>query len=93
MKHIVYALVETEYKPKKKAHEALYKKLFNLDNVVEVYTIHGNMRKDFDFLIKFETKNPQIVGDTIVNKIRTLDGVVDTESYLCVSWIYTILQK
>jgi DNA-binding Lrp family transcriptional regulator len=52
----------------------VYSRLTNEPEIKEVYPIFG----EFDFLIKIISQSFEIIGDIIFNKIRVIDGVVDT---------------
>ena len=52
----------------------VHSRLLNEPEIREVYPIFG----EYDFLIKIETTDIHSLGNTVINKIRIIDGVLDT---------------
>jgi len=53
-----------------------YNKLFKMPEIIELHSLFG----EYDLLARIEAddfKNPGVIG---VNKIRSIDGVVDTKT-------------
>ena len=59
------------------AHEhEVYNKLSKLSEIVELHPLFG----EFDIISKIEAENFEKLGDIVVNKIRSIDGVIDTKT-------------
>ena len=52
----------------------IYSRLLNEPEIKEVYPIFG----DYDFLVKIEADNIETIGKVVINKIRIIEGVIDT---------------
>jgi len=52
----------------------IYSRLLNEPEIKEVYPIFG----EYDFLVKIEADNIEIIGNVVINKIRIIEGVIDT---------------
>jgi len=52
----------------------IYGRLLNEPEIKEVYPIFG----EYDFLVKIETGDFEAIGKVVINKIRIIDGVIDT---------------
>lgn len=69
--NIYYILINTE--PLKEHH--VYTTLKKLSEVVEVHPLFG----EYDQIVKIEADDEDI-GKLIINKIRTIDGVLTTKT-------------
>jgi len=49
-----------------------------IEGIVEAHIVAG----DFDFIAKVDVNSPDDVRDVVASKIRALDGVEDTRTYL-----------
>ena len=59
------------------AHEhEVYNKLSKVPEIVELHPLFG----EFDIISKIEVENFEKLGDIVVNKIRSIDGVIDTKT-------------
>jgi DNA-binding Lrp family transcriptional regulator len=59
------------------AHEhEVYNKLSKIPQVVELHPLFG----EYDLIAKIETNDFEELGTIIVNKIRTIVGVLDTKT-------------
>ncbi|MHA2084890.1 MAG: Lrp/AsnC family transcriptional regulator [Candidatus Thorarchaeota archaeon] len=50
-----------------------------LDEVVEAYIIFGS----FDIIIKAEFKDHEGISGFVVDQLRAIEGVIDTQTNLC----------
>ena len=59
------------------AHEhELYNKLSKLSEIIELHPLFG----EYDLIAKIETENFDKLGYIVVNKIRSIRGVIDTKT-------------
>lgn len=58
-----------------KEHE-VYNALKNIPEIVELHPLFG----EFDLIAKIETKDFNELGEIVVEKIRMIDGVIDTKT-------------
>jgi len=59
------------------AHEhEVYNKLSKVPEIVEVHPLFG----EFDIIAKIEADDFERLGKLVVNKIRSIDGVIDTKT-------------
>ncbi len=65
-----FVLIKT--KPGKELH--VYSRLTNEPEIKEVYPLFG----EFDFLVKIIARNLETIGQVVINKIRIIDGVIET---------------
>ena len=56
-------------------HE-VFNKISQLNEVLEVHPLFG----EYDLIAKIEAKDYESIGEIIVNKIRTIDGITDTKT-------------
>jgi len=54
----------------------VYTKLSKVSEVVEVHPLFG----EYDLIVKVEPEDFEKLGDIVVNKIRSIDGVIDTKT-------------
>ena len=58
-------------------HETeVFNKLSKLQEVIEVHPLLG----EYDFIAKIEAEDYESIGQIIINKIRTIYGVIDTKT-------------
>ena len=59
------------------AHEhEVYNKLSKVPEIVEVHPLFG----EFDLIAKIEAEGFEKLGEIVVNKIRSIEGVIDTKT-------------
>jgi DNA-binding Lrp family transcriptional regulator len=58
-----------------KEHE-VYNELKKIPEIIELHPLFG----EFDLIAKLETKNYNELGSIVVEKIRMIDGVIDTKT-------------
>jgi len=59
------------------AHEhEVYNKLSKVPEIVEVHPLFG----EFDIIAEIEADDFEKLGNLVVNKIRSIDGVIDTKT-------------
>ena len=59
------------------AHEhEVYTKLSKVPEIVEVHLLFG----EFDLIAKIEAEDFEKLGELVVNKIRSIKGVIDTKT-------------
>jgi DNA-binding Lrp family transcriptional regulator len=58
-----------------KEHE-VYNELKKIKEIVELHPLFG----EYDLIVKLEAKNFNLLGQIVVDKIRTIPGVVDTKT-------------
>ncbi len=58
-----------------KEHD-VYNILQNMKEIVEIHPLFG----EYDIIAKIETKDYNELGKIVVNKIRVIDGVIDTKT-------------
>jgi len=59
------------------AHEhEVYNKLSKVPEIVELHSLFG----EYDLIAKIEVENFEKLGSIIVNKFRSIEGVVDTKT-------------
>ncbi len=57
--------------------QEVYKKLLKIKEIVELHPLLGK----YDFLAKLEVKDFDYLVKIVTDQIRTIDGVVETETY------------
>jgi DNA-binding Lrp family transcriptional regulator len=58
-------------------HESeVYNKLSKLQEVIDLHPVFG----EYDLIAKIEAEDYESIGKIIINKIRTIDGIVDTKT-------------
>ncbi|MEF8849022.1 MAG: Lrp/AsnC ligand binding domain-containing protein [Candidatus Thermoplasmatota archaeon] len=61
----------------KPAHEhEVYNRLSKVPEIVELHPLFG----EYDLIAKIEAEDFEKLGDTVVNKIRSIEGVIDTKT-------------
>jgi DNA-binding Lrp family transcriptional regulator len=59
------------------AHEhEVYNKLSKIPEIVELHPLFG----EYDLIAKIEVENFEKLGSIVVNKFRSIEGVVDTKT-------------
>ncbi len=58
-----------------KEHE-VYNELKKIPEIIELHPLFG----EFDLIAKIETKDFNQLGEIVVEKIRMIDGVIDTKT-------------
>jgi DNA-binding Lrp family transcriptional regulator len=69
---VSYILINT--KPDKEYY--VYNRLLNESKIIELKPLY----REFDMIAKVEIDNTQQLGRFITNKIKSLDGVIDTKT-------------
>lgn len=58
-------------------HECeVYNKLDKVPQIIELHPLFG----EYDLIAKIEADDFESLGDIVVNKIRTIEGVIDTKT-------------
>jgi len=59
------------------AHEhEVYNKLMDVSEIVELHPLFG----EYDLIAKIEAQDFDSLGKIVINKIRSIDGVIDTKT-------------
>ena len=59
------------------AHEhEVYNKLSKVPEIIELHSLFG----EYDLIAKIEAEDFENIGNIVVNKIRTIDGIIDTKT-------------
>jgi DNA-binding Lrp family transcriptional regulator len=56
----------------------VFEKLGTIVEIVEVHPLFG----EYDILVKIDCKDIDDIGNTVINKIRSTEGVVDTKTLI-----------
>ena len=56
-------------------HE-VFNKISQLQDVLEVHPLFG----EYDLIAKIEAKDYDRIGEIVIHKIRTIDGITDTKT-------------
>jgi DNA-binding Lrp family transcriptional regulator len=60
-------------------HEkTVYEKLRQIPEIIEVHPLFG----EFDILVKIEARDIDSIGSIVINKIRSVQGIVDTKTLI-----------
>jgi len=59
----------------------VFNKLSKLHEVIELHSLFG----EYDLIAKIEAEDYESIGKIIINKIRTIDGIVDTKTLTGIS--------
>jgi len=54
----------------------VYEKLLKVPEIIELYPLFG----EFDLIAKLETDNYDKLGKIVLDRIRTIDGVIHTKT-------------
>jgi DNA-binding Lrp family transcriptional regulator len=71
---IAFVLITT----KPGAEKEVYDSLKNIPEVTELHPIFG----EYDLIIKLNSDNADNIGELVVQKIRVLDGITDTKTFI-----------
>lgn len=58
-----------------KEHE-IYTSLRKMDEILEVHPLFG----EYDLIAKIQTRDLNVLGEIVVNRIRSIPGVIDTKT-------------
>ncbi len=59
------------------AHEhEVYHKLSKISEIIELHSLFG----EYDLIAKIEAASFENIGDVVVNKIRAIEGIIDTKT-------------
>ena len=59
------------------AHEhEIYQKLSKIPEIIELHALFG----EYDLIAKIEAVSFENIGDIVVNKIRSIGGIIDTKT-------------
>jgi DNA-binding Lrp family transcriptional regulator len=59
------------------AHEhEVFNKLSKLKEVIELHPLFG----EYDLIAKIEAEDYESIGEIIIQKIKTIDGIIDTKT-------------
>ena len=59
------------------AHEQeIHHKLSKISEIIELHPLFG----EYDFIAKIEADSFENIGDIVVNKIRVIEGIIDTKT-------------
>ena len=56
-------------------HE-VFNKLSKIPEVIELHPLFG----EYDLIVKIEAEDYESLGQIIIHKIRTIDGIIDTKT-------------
>ena len=56
--------------------QEVYVKLSKVAEISELYTLFG----EYDFIAKIEVKDYEKLSEIVINKIRPIDGIIDTKT-------------
>ena len=56
----------------------VYELLKNIPEITEVHPLFG----EYDILLKIECDNIDSIGNVVINKIRSIQGVMDTKTLI-----------
>ena len=59
-----------------KRESEVFKKLSKIPEVIEVYPLFG----DYDIIAKIEAEDYDSIGEIVIHKIRTIDGILFTST-------------
>jgi DNA-binding Lrp family transcriptional regulator len=60
-------------------HEkAVYEALSKIPEITEVHPLFG----EFDILVKIQSKDIDSIGDIVINKIRSITGIMDSKTLI-----------
>ena len=78
MSKIGFVLVRVSPKHEKD----VFNKLSKLLEVIEIHSLFG----EYDLLAKVESVGYESIGEIVVNKIRTIDGIIDTQTLAAIDY-------
>ena len=56
--------------------QEVYIKLSKVAEIIELYTLFG----EYDFIAKIEVEDYEKLSEIVINKIRSIEGIVDTKT-------------
>ena len=60
-------------------HEkTVYERLTKIPEIIEVHPLFG----EFDILVKIEASDIDTIGNVVINKIRSIQGIMDTKTLI-----------
>ena len=65
-----------------KHEKDVFNKLSKLLEVIEIHSLFG----EYDLLAKVESVGYEHIGEIVVNKIRTIDGITDTQTLAAIDY-------
>lgn len=71
---IAFVLITT----KPGVEKEVYDSLKNIPEVIELHPIFG----EYDLIIKLKSDNADNIGELVVQKIRILEGIIDTKTFI-----------
>ena len=71
---IAFVLITT----KPGAEKDVYESLKDIPEVTELHPIFG----EYDLIIKLNSENADDIGNLVVQKIRVLEGITDTKTFI-----------
>lgn len=58
-------------------HESeVFNTLAKIPEVIELHSLFG----EYDLIVKIEGQNYEHIGEIVIHKIRTIDGIIDTKT-------------
>ena len=58
----------------------VYDKLKTIPEIKELYALFG----EYDFIAKIEADDFNALGQAVVNKVRNIESVIETETHTCI---------
>jgi DNA-binding Lrp family transcriptional regulator len=55
---------------------AVYNALLRVEEIIEVHPLFG----EYDLILKIDVSSVEEVGEIVVNRVRTIEGVLDTKT-------------
>jgi DNA-binding Lrp family transcriptional regulator len=65
-----------------KHEKDVFNKLSKLLEVIEIHSLFG----EYDLLAKVMSVGYESIGEIVVNKIRTIDGIIDTQTLAAIDY-------
>ena len=60
-------------------HEKIvYEQLKTIPEIIEIHPLFG----EYDILVKIECRDIDAIGEVVIRKIRSLNGIVDTKTLI-----------
>ena len=60
----------------------VFNKLSKLLEVIEIHPLFG----EYDFIAKVQSVGYEHIGEIVINKIRTIDGITDTQALAAIDY-------
>ncbi len=61
--------------------EEVYNKISKLDYVAEIHPLFG----EYDLIVKIDAKDYNEIGKIMIERVRTIEGVIDTKTLTVIS--------